>query len=368
MSSKNKKMKILNKSTALKLVLAALTVTALAYAATNYGIVTSSYSIINEWGTCKRVTNNANKNLFIPTRTQNEWYIFLNKAPLSVLISSCTSSAPIGLSASRGNSQIALTWSAPASDGGAVITNYRIYRSTLSGSETLLTTIGNVLSYADLGLVNGQAYYYKVSAVNSGGESPLSNEASATPCNPGAIVSYGSWSACSASCGGGTRTRTNVNQCGSAVIETDSNCNSQCCPINGGWSGWSSWSTCSASCGGGTQTRTRTCNNPSPSCGGASCSGPNSETNSCNTQSCCDPNVIVSCGEWDACSSPTCGTGRKNRICYNACGNALEDSDPCEGSNGYPGQPCYDIYGSPCTGPGRYYKDENCACTVLLCF
>lgn len=49
--------------------------------------------------------------------------------------------------------------------------------------------------------------------------------------------------------------------------------------INGGWSGWSS---CSVTCGGGTQTRT--CTNPTPSGGGATCSGSTSQ--SCNTGIC----------------------------------------------------------------------------------
>ncbi len=49
--------------------------------------------------------------------------------------------------------------------------------------------------------------------------------------------------------------------------------------VNGGWS---SWSSCSLSCGGGTQTRT--CTNPAPSGGGASCSGASSQA--CNTQAC----------------------------------------------------------------------------------
>jgi hypothetical protein len=51
------------------------------------------------------------------------------------------------------------------------------------------------------------------------------------------------------------------------------------CPVDGGWSAWSS---CSATCGGGTQTRT--CTNPAPKNGGAQCSGPSSQA--CNTQAC----------------------------------------------------------------------------------
>jgi fibronectin type 3 domain-containing protein len=89
--------------------------------------------------------------------------------------------APQDLEAERGNAQVTLSWSIPASDGGATITNYSIYRGDSSGSETLLTQIGTALTYVDTGLTNGQTYYYKVSAVNSVGEGPLSNEAYATP-------------------------------------------------------------------------------------------------------------------------------------------------------------------------------------------
>src|SRR5207302_1645327 len=92
-------------------------------------------------------------------------------------------SAPQNLAATGGNAQVTLTWQTPASDGGSPVTNYKIYRGVASGSETLLTTVGNVLTYTDSAVTNGVPYYYQVTAVNSLGEGPRSNEASATP-NP----------------------------------------------------------------------------------------------------------------------------------------------------------------------------------------
>jgi hypothetical protein len=49
--------------------------------------------------------------------------------------------------------------------------------------------------------------------------------------------------------------------------------------------GWSAFSACSATCGGGTQTRS--CTAPAPSGGGAACTGDSSQA--CNTQSCTTP-------------------------------------------------------------------------------
>ena len=85
------------------------------------------------------------------------------------------------LQATAGNGQITLTWAAPVSDGGSSITNYKIYRGTSQGAETLLATAGNVLTYTDSSVTNNQTYYYKISAVNNVGEGPKSSEASATP-------------------------------------------------------------------------------------------------------------------------------------------------------------------------------------------
>jgi len=90
-------------------------------------------------------------------------------------------STPQNLGATSGDAQVALAWQAPSSDGDSPVTNYRIYRGTAAGTESLLAEIGNVSSYTDAGLMNGVTYYYEVSAVNAVGEGPRSNEISATP-------------------------------------------------------------------------------------------------------------------------------------------------------------------------------------------
>jgi hypothetical protein len=97
-------------------------------------------------------------------------------------------SAPQNLKATAGNAQVALTWSAPSINGGSAILNYLVYRRTASTPPTLLATPGNVLSYNDSAVVNGQTYYYSVTAVNPAGESPKSNEVNATPAVPAAKV------------------------------------------------------------------------------------------------------------------------------------------------------------------------------------
>src|SRR2546425_757035 len=76
--------------------------------------------------------------------------------------------APTGLTASRGNQQVALNWT--ASD---TATAYKVYRGTSAGSYTFLTggtVTAPITSFADTSAVNGTTYYYAVSAVNSVGE------------------------------------------------------------------------------------------------------------------------------------------------------------------------------------------------------
>ncbi len=90
-------------------------------------------------------------------------------------------SAPSGVTAVAGNGQVTLDWLATS---GA--TSYNVYYSTSPGVTTATGTQvpGLQAPAVQLGLTNGQAYHYIVTAVNSFGESLASSEASATPVFP----------------------------------------------------------------------------------------------------------------------------------------------------------------------------------------
>eukprot|EP01113_Clastostelium_recurvatum_P009918 TRINITY_DN14840_c0_g1_i1.p1 TRINITY_DN14840_c0_g1~~TRINITY_DN14840_c0_g1_i1.p1 ORF type:complete len:644 (-),score=-11.92 TRINITY_DN14840_c0_g1_i1:30-1961(-) len=85
--------------------------------------------------------------------------------------------APTALTASAGNAQVSLTWTASA---GA--TSYSVKRA-LSPSGPFTTIAANVsgTSFNNTGLINGTTYYYVVTAKNAVGESVNSTTATATP-------------------------------------------------------------------------------------------------------------------------------------------------------------------------------------------
>jgi titin len=85
------------------------------------------------------------------------------------------------LTATGGNTTVSLSWTAP-SPGSQPINGYVVYRGNASGTETLLAApLGTGTTYLDTGLVNGQTYWYQVSAVSSVGEGAPSVEQAATP-------------------------------------------------------------------------------------------------------------------------------------------------------------------------------------------
>ena len=78
------------------------------------------------------------------------------------------------------NMSISLAWDPPVDNGGAIITEYRIYKSTINNTEYELISSSTTPNYTDYLISEGQTYYYVVTAVNSVGESAYSNEVSVT--------------------------------------------------------------------------------------------------------------------------------------------------------------------------------------------
>lgn len=88
------------------------------------------------------------------------------------------------LAVSTGSGKINLNW-----NGSTGATGYNIYRATVSGGQNYVTPVNGAtpvtalsfpgsktFTYTDTGLTNGTEHFYTVKAVNSGGESVVSNE------------------------------------------------------------------------------------------------------------------------------------------------------------------------------------------------
>jgi hypothetical protein len=97
-----------------------------------------------------------------------------------------TATPPTGLAATTTSTGISLTWNAYA---GA--TSYNVYRGTSMNGEGATPIATGITSpnYTDASLTYNTTYYYKVTAVDTGGESPKSNESSAFFAAPPTVAS-----------------------------------------------------------------------------------------------------------------------------------------------------------------------------------
>ncbi|XP_077188775.1 hemicentin-1 isoform X2 [Paroedura picta] len=152
---------------------------------------------------------------------------------------------------------------------------------------------------------------------------------------------WSSWTACSVSCGGGTRQRTRDcsdplpqyggHKCEGNDIQIDF-CNSDLCPVHGNWGPWSNWGTCSRTCNGGQMRRYRTCDNPHPFNGGRACTGADTQIQRCNSELCPVDGNWGPWQPWSTCSA-SCGRGEqtRSRLCNNP--SPSESGRPCPGDS-----------------------------------
>ena len=83
---------------------------------------------------------------------------------------------PNGFMVQSGNGQVMVVWN--TMEGAD---SYNLYRSTSPGQETLFKSGLTNTYFLDTGLANGTNYFYRVSAVNSVGNSPLAQEIAGLP-------------------------------------------------------------------------------------------------------------------------------------------------------------------------------------------
>jgi len=106
--------------------------------------------------------------------------------------------APVITGVTAGNGTLTVAFTAPASDGGAAISNYKYSTnngSTFTAVSPATTTSPIVIS----GLTDGTAYTVKILAVNSAGDGAASSGVSGTP-----VGNYASWAAAHGLSGGPT--------------------------------------------------------------------------------------------------------------------------------------------------------------------
>jgi hypothetical protein len=77
---------------------------------------------------------------------------------------------PVNITTTSDDCCVNLNWYEPPFDGGSKIIGFKIYRKKGYSDYKSIAEIGNDTFYSDIGLINGETYYYKISAVNYIGE------------------------------------------------------------------------------------------------------------------------------------------------------------------------------------------------------
>lgn len=92
--------------------------------------------------------------------------------------------APATISVTKvGGSRLDVAWTAPASDGGSVVTGYLIERKIAAGAYATVVAASDAanLLYSDTGLTPNTLYTYRISAINAAGTGTSISAGETTP-------------------------------------------------------------------------------------------------------------------------------------------------------------------------------------------
>ena len=92
--------------------------------------------------------------------------------------------APTNVTATAGNAQATVAWTAPSTNGGSAITSYVVTPYIGTTAQATTTAGGSATSVVVTGLTNGTTYTFTVAALNSVGAGAATTSAAATPTGP----------------------------------------------------------------------------------------------------------------------------------------------------------------------------------------
>jgi hypothetical protein len=108
------------------------------------------------------------------------------------------------VSATPGDTQVSLTWTASDAALGLSVSGYAVGQSTASGGPYSFTSVGNVLSSIRTGLTNGTPYYIVIRVLDALGNAiATSTQVSATPAGSGIGTGTGTGTGAGGGGGGG---------------------------------------------------------------------------------------------------------------------------------------------------------------------